>query len=471
MTKAPLKKKVARALDQLVPTLRDATLGVAVSGGADSVALADVLVALAPQQGFRVHLLHVHHGLRRESDEEQQFVASLCQRWQVALTVERLIPPPKQTGIEAWAREARYGFFRRMYEDQHLTAVVLAHTHDDQAETVLFRCLRGSARRGLAGIPPSRDNWIIRPLLACSREEVLGYLATRNLSFRIDSINTDMRYMRNRIRHQLLPLLEREFSPRIRQHLVDMANVFREEEEWMEGLATMARSRAQESDVVLSLPRLAIEPAVLQMRILRQWIESHRAVHDVTSSHLNSLRALVHGRSRVKVDLPGSMCVRREGIYLLLEEKSYAPTSPPPPLHYCFTLTPGQEIDIPQGGWRVKISPLLPWEDPLEKVRSVDLWQAVFDMDASPGTLQVRSFRAGDRIVPLGLGGKKKVQDVFVDAKVPRMLRNVLPLIEIGGELAWIPGCVRGEVAKISATTRYVCRAEVIPLPEKQELC
>ena len=110
-------------------------------------------------------MLHVNHGLRPEADEEQRVVESLCQRWQVPCTIERLIPPTKQSGIEAWAREARYRFFCRVKEEDQLAAVALAHTHDDQAETVLFRCLRGSARRGLAGIPPIRDGWIVRPLL------------------------------------------------------------------------------------------------------------------------------------------------------------------------------------------------------------------------------------------------------------------------------------------------------------------
>jgi tRNA(Ile)-lysidine synthase len=467
MVRHRLSRKIEFALERLLPTLRGSTLGIAVSGGPDSVALGAALVAAAPKRGLRLHVLHVNHGLRPEADEEQHLVESLCQHWQVPCTIERLVPPTKQSGIEAWAREARYFFFRRVREDNQLIAIALAHTRDDQAETVLFRFLRGSARRGLAGIPPIRDGWIIRPLLECTRKEVMQYLTMQALPFVTDTSNADLRYTRNRIRHELLPLLEREFSPRIRDHLVQMAAVFREEEAWLETLASTARSRAQESDSVLSLPRLAIEPAVLQTRILRQWIESHTAVREVTSYHLKHLQTLAAGRSRVTVDLPGGMSVRREGIHLVLEEKPYVPSHVPVMQPYSYIVLPGQEVDIPQGGWRVRVSDPSIWDGPAENARLGDLWQAVFDMDECDGHFLIRNFRPGDRITPLGLRGKKKVHDVFIDTKVPLMLRRVLPLIVIGDRIAWIPGCVRGEVAKISATTRCACRAEVIPLPEK----
>ena len=462
-----LSKKIGLALDQLLPVVRGSTLGVAVSGGPDSVALLAALVSLMPVRGLGLHVLHVNHGLRPEADEEQSFVESLCQRWQIPWNVERLVPPTTRHGIEAWAREARYRFFRRVRDEQQLTAVALAHTRDDQAETVLFRCLRGSARRGLAGIPPLRDGWIIRPLLGCSRQEVMQYLMVQRLSFKTDTSNANLRYARNKIRHQLLPLLEHEFSPRIRDHLVSMATVFREEEEWLEQLAMAARARVQESPSVLSLSQLALEPEGLHARILRQWIESGTAVHDVTFFHLSCLRVLASGRTRAAVDLPGGMSVRREERYLVLEKKPCFPVRGPTVPQYCYALLPGQEVDVPQGGWRVSMSAPSVWNGPTSGARSDDLWQALFDVDVCHDRLLVRNFRPGDRIAPLGLGGQKKVHDVFIDAKVPPMLRRVLPLIHVDDLIAWIPGCVRGEVAKVSTTTRRVCQVTVIPLPEK----
>jgi len=462
-----LSKKISLALDQLLPAVRGTTLGVAVSGGPDSVALLAALVSLMPGRDLNLYVLHVNHGLRPEADDEQRFVESLCQRWQVPWVVEKLVPPSKRNGIEAWAREARYRFFRRVRDKLELTAVALAHTRDDQAETVLFRCLRGSARRGLAGIPVLRDGWIVRPLLDCSRQQVMQYLSAQHLSFMMDSSNADLRYARNKIRHQLLPLLEREFSPRVRDHLVNMAAVFREEEEWLERLAMAARARIQESPSVLSLSQFACEPEGLQARILRQWIESDTAVHDVSFSHLRRLRALASGQSLTAVDLPGGMSVRREEKQLVLEKKPDPPARSVPTPLYCYPLSLGQELDIPEGGWRVHMSVPFTWDDQTSNARSSDLWQAVFDVDLCHDRVAVRNFRPGDRITPLGLGGQKKVHDVFIDAKVPPMLRRALPLIQVDDLIAWIPGCVRGEAAKVSAATQRVCRVTVIPLPEK----
>jgi tRNA(Ile)-lysidine synthase len=467
MSTSRLSKKINLALDQLLPAEPGATLGVAVSGGPDSVALLAALVSLMPARGFNLHALHVNHGLRPEVDAEQSFVESLCQRWRIPSTVERLTPPRKRNGIEAWARESRYRFFRRMHDALGLAAVALAHTRDDQAETVVFRFLRGSARRGLAGIPPLRDGWIVRPMLDCSRQDVLQFLSARQLSFMTDSSNTDVRHTRNKIRHDLLPLLERNFSPRVREHLVHMATVFRAEEEWLEQLTTAARARVQESPRVLSLLQLAREPQGLQARILRQWVESDPAVQDVSFSHLSDLQALATGRRRATVDLPGGMSVRREEEQFVLEKKSSFVARELTTPQYSYPLLPGQGLDVPEGGWRVNMSFPFAWTDQPSSARSGDLWQALFDLDACHDHILVRNYRPGDRIMPLGLGGQKKVHDVFIDAKVPRMLRRSLPLLQVGNLVAWIPGCVRGEAAKISATTRRVCRVTVIPLPEK----
>lgn len=467
MVTSRLRQKIGAALDQLLPETRNITLGVAVSGGPDSVALLAALVSLLPVRSFTLHVLHVNHRLRSEADDEQQFVESLCQRWQIPCIVEQLAPPSKRTGIEAWAREARYQFFRRMRDELALNAVALAHTRDDQAETVLFRCLRGSARRGLAGIPPFRDGWIIRPMLECSRHDVIQFLAAQQLPYVTDSSNTDLRHTRNKIRHRLLPLLEQEFSPRVREHLANMATVFRAEEEWLEQMTTASRARVQESQSVLSLTRLAQEPEGLQVRILRQWIESDPAIHDVSFSHLAGVHALALGRQRTSIDLPGGMSVRREAQQLVLEKKPALAHQKLPMRSYRYLLQPGQEVDVPDGGWRVSMSLPFAWNEGTSNARSRDVWQALFDIDACPEQVLVRNYQPGDRIAPLGLGGQKKIHDVFIDTKVPPLLRRSLPLIQVGDLLAWVPGCVRGEVAKISVTTRRVCRVTVIPLPEK----
>lgn len=461
MARQELPAKVGAALDRFSPVRH---LGVAVSGGPDSVALLSALVALTPKRGLRLTVLHANHALRPEAEQEQGLVEFLCQRWQLPLVVETFTPPPSRSGIEAWARAERYRFFRTTRERLGLDAVALAHTLDDQAETVLFRLLRGSARRGLAGIPPSRDGWLIRPLLDCPRREVMAYVTAQRLPYATDASNSDLRYARNKIRHLLLPFLEKEFSAQVRHHLADLAKILRVEEEWLEALTTRVREQVQDNPLAISLQRLAAEPQALQARILRQWLEQSGQTHDVGHHHLENLRALSAGRMRGTVEVPGGWGVRREGGRLLLEKKGVQPEKIS---SFCYALTPGQEVLVPEAGWRVTLAAPFAWDGPLSLARVADCWQALFDAAALPDALLVRSFRPGDRICPLGMAGHKKVHDILIDAKVPRARRRLLPLVVIGAEVAWVPGCVRGEPAKVTAATRWVCRAEVNPLPEK----
>jgi tRNA(Ile)-lysidine synthase len=461
-----LMNKVGTALARLVPEQRGKRLGVAVSGGPDSVALCDALVKLATVRGFHLTVLHVNHRLRPEADTEQQLVEQLCQRWQLPCIVEVLSPPEKDRGIEAWAREARYQFFRRVRAHYHLDAVAVGHTLDDQAETVLFRLLRGAARRGLAGIPPAREGWLIRPLLDCTRQEVLTYLAAEQLPYAIDPSNDDLRYARNKIRHLLLPFLEREFTSRIRYHLARLAMVMRTEEDWLEAQAHSAYVRVVDSPLVLSLTRLAAEPAALHRRILRQWLERSGRTYELAFSHLEAVYRLSAGQVRQMVALPGSVYVRREGDTLRI-----APAQTSAALPYYCVLTPGQEVLLPAAGWSVTVSPLQPWTGPRHGARSADRWQAVFDAAFLSRGFFVRNMQPGDRIRPLGMQGHRKVHDVLVDAKIPAHRRKVFPLVVIGQDIAWVPGCVRGEAAKVTSSTRLICRVVVNPLPEKGKLC
>ena len=459
-------RKVAAALSAHLPATEQLRIGVAVSGGPDSVALLGALVALANKYRLTLTVLHVNHRLRPAADDEQRLVETLAARWQLPCVIETLTPPEKHTGVEAWARAERYRFFQTACTTLGLHAVMLAHTIDDQAETVLFRLLRGSARRGLAGIPPVRalrNARILRPLLDCTRQEVMEYLRRQHLPYALDASNADLRFARNRIRHRLLPLLEQEFSPRLRHHLAALAATFREEEEWLEAQAAAARGRVQTSSTALSLSNLSAEPQPLRTRVLRQWLEGNVQGSDVAFVHLRAVRDLSSGRHHGSVDIPGKRRVRLAGDSLVIAEREKLVR----PKSYSFPLSPGKELSVGEGTYRVVLSPLREWQGSLEQARSRSLWIALFDGDAVRDGVLVRNFRPGDRVRPLGMRGHKKVHDVFIDGKIPAALRPTWPLLVVGSEIAWVPGCVRGETAKITATTRWVCQGAVIPLPGK----
>jgi tRNA(Ile)-lysidine synthase len=235
----------------------------------------------------------------------------------------------------------------------------------------------------------------------------------------------------------------------------------------------------------LNIRELAAQPAALRSRIVRQWIEHTAQSHDLGFDHLEQVCALakgcIHGMSGI-IALPGSSQVRIGHGYLIIEPKQGQYVSEP----YAHVLVCGQELSLAQIGWRCTLSLPRRWSGTPEQARMSDPWITFFDaaalssassFDLSPSvppSVIVRSVRPGDRILPLGMAGHKKIQDVFVDAKLPRHLRQVFPLIVLEittQEIAWVPGHVRGKQALVTSTTCEVCQFEVSPLPEKPELC
>ena len=461
----PLEHKLWASFQKLLPDTSGLRIGVACSGGPDSVALLSALLAIAPLRSYRPRVLHVNHGLRPESDQEQDMLQTLCQQWRVPLSVKKLQPPPGLKGIEAWAREARYAFFQERLAAAPLDYIATAHTQDDQAETVLFRLMRGSARRGVAGIPPVRDNWLIRPFLHCSRREINAYAQEKKLPCVTDPSNADLRFTRNKIRHVLLPFLEQEFSPQIRRHLASLAETTREEEDWLEELAAHARARIVGRDNSVSLPALDREPAALRSRILRQWAEGR--AQGLKAVHMRRLRELSEGKIQGRVELPGQQAVVRQGTQLMFQTQR----SPVTERDYSYVLQAGQNWRL-ASRWDLSVSAAIEWQGDLSVARCADRWSALFgcNLADTADTCIVRNARTGDRIRPFGMRGHRKVQDVLVDAKIPHALRPGFPVVEIGGEIAWVPGCVRGQSALVTAVTRQVYRMQVNPLPVDEEL-
>ncbi len=461
----PLEHKLWASLQKLLPDISGLRIGVACSGGPDSVVLLSALLTITPLRDYRLRVLHVNHGLRPESDQEQNMLQTLCQQWRVPLVVKKLEPPPGLKGIEAWAREARYAFFQGSLTAVPLDYIATAHTQDDQAETVLFRLMRGSARRGVAGMPPVRDKWLIRPFLHCSRREIDAYTQERKLPYVTDPSNADLRFTRNKIRHVLLPFLEQEFSPQIRRHLASLAETVREEEDWLEALATAASARVIGRDSSVSLPALDREPAALRSRILRQWAEGR--AQGLRAVQVRRLRELSEGKIQGRVELPGQRAVVRQGTRLRFQPQPPSVTE----RDYAYVVQAGQNRRL-ASRWNLSVSPAIEWQGDLSAARCADRWSALFDctLAGTAETCIVRNARTGDRIRPFGMRGHRKVQDVLVDAKIPHALRPGFPVVETNGEIAWIPGCVRGQGGVVTAATRQVWRMQVNPLPVEEEL-
>ncbi len=376
-----MRRILADALTSKLANLppRGAPLLIGVSGGPDSVALLHALVEL----GHRPHVCHLNHGWRGAAGEaDAEFVRALADRLGLPVAIETRVV----AAAEEAARQARLDFFQSVAHRTGITTLALAHTADDQVETLLLRLIRGAGVTGLAGMAGVRSFGtltIVRPLLAVWRAEVLEYLRARRLEYREDASNANREFLRNRIRHELLPLLEREYNPAIREVLWRTAEVLRAQAE--------------------------ADPVAAQRQVIRQM-----GFHEIERLRQVAAKQFWRTDRLWPVALRGETTVPELGIRLVAGEE----------------------------GER-------------------------FDADRLGEGLFLRTWRAGDRFQPLGMTGEKKLQDFFVDEKVPRHERHRVPLLcTATGQIAWVVGYRIAEPFKVTATTQRVWQARAIRFPD-----
>ena len=371
---------------------------VMLSGGGDSVCLLDVAVKL----GADVSVLHVDHGLRAESAAEADLCRELCERLGVPLVVERVELAAAAGGpgnLQAEARDARYALAERHAAGDYAAA----HTASDQAETVLYRLAVSPGRRALLGMAPRRGR-LVRPLLAITRAEAREHCRAHGLAWRDDPTNADVRFARARVREQVLPAL-RELNPAAERNIAETAAQLREEAEALEEAA---------AGVALTLDALRAAPPGIARLALRA------AAGDVAIARRDLERILgLPDEGSATVELPGGVSAIAE--YGALRFETAGSPAPPEPLPLP---VPG-EVEF--GRWHVEAG-------------VGEGGDVALDPRAAAAGLRVRSWRDGDRMRPAGLGGTKTLQDLFTDRKVPRAERRLVPVVEAGGEVAWVPG-------------------------------
>lgn len=425
-----------------------ARLLVAVSGGVDSMVLLAALARLQGRLGLRLHVAHVHHGLRgRAADRDAAFVVAEAARLGLGATVARLDPAGRRPGesVQVWAREARYRCLAAIADRVRAAHIAVAHTRDDQAETVLLNLLRGTGPRGLGGIPPVRDR-ILRPLLEVSRAEVEAYATVAQLPFRADASNASDAYRRNRVRHHLLPLLAKEYNPRIVESLASLAPLVREDDAALTAqAASLVEQAGREAGPAVRLDVAALRaaaPAVARRAFQAVFQRVTQGRHALTRRHLAALRLLL--ARGVVVGLPGGCEARREGAEIRIGPPADAAPAGRPAGRIQAAESAG-EVPLRPGIWtswpplacRVRVRRLAAGDIPSVQVNP---WQAVLSPRLMEEPLSLRGWRPGDRFRPLGMSGQKKLQDFFVDAKVPRRERGRIPLLVAGERIVWVVG-------------------------------
>jgi tRNA(Ile)-lysidine synthase len=426
----------------LKPGLR---LAVGVSGGADSVALLRALHARSGELGLVLHAAHLHHGLRgAEADGDLEFVRRLAGELDVPFHEGRVdaAAEAEKAGesIEEAARRLRSLWFRELLCMVPLEAIATAHTRDDQAETVCAKFLRGAWTEGLSGIYPVvefSEGRIVRPLLGATRAEVEAYLQALGQGWREDSTNRQLTFTRNRIRHELLPLLE-GWNPQIKEHLAQMAELAREEEAWwageiarvapqilLSGRPVRGGGRASGDGLALDVTRLAALAPAMQRRLLRYAAGQMGAAMDFPATEV--LRALaLDGRAGQKRELAQGLRAERtpREVRLTIEAASVTGTATVIPEYT--TPIPG-EIAAPAFGIRMRIERSAPGEEAESQARPA-------------GVATLRNRKPGDRVRLRYSGGPRKVKEVLERLRVTGSSRAIWPVLEVGGRIVWMKG-------------------------------
>jgi len=434
-----LLQRVAATIDRYRMFLSGQRVAVAVSGGADSVCLLHILCELAPSRDLHLSVLHLNHGLRGdESRQDAEFVRQLAAELGLPATIRSTDVAALPDNLEQAGREARLVFFREQIAAGAADRVAVGHTRDDQAETVLFRLLRGSATAGLAGIRPVTAEGIVRPLLEVDRAEVRQYLRDRNIPWREDSTNENLQFARNRIRHQLLPQLAREWNPSIADSLARTADwALAEEDYWGTEIDRIAAGLLFERDcaILTRVDSLLALPQAAARRLVRRAME--RVKGDLRAVEFDHIEAVLrmaqddqgHGRTQA----PGLDIMRSFGWLRFsrpgtdgLESRNYRIAAP----------VPGS-IRVP--GVSTVISLEL-----IEKAEASAVPDCVYNGETGclnwrslSGSLELRNWRPGDQYQPWGSTGEEKIKTLFQDARIPLWERRHWPVLMDGSSIVW----------------------------------
>ncbi|NIQ39298.1 MAG: tRNA lysidine(34) synthetase TilS [Proteobacteria bacterium] len=451
--------RVRRTIDKYCMLSHGERVIVGVSGGMDSVALLSILDKLREVYGISIVVAHLNHNLRgQESHRDAEFVKKLTLKMGIPFEIESVAVREKRKGmtLQEAAREERFLFFHRLVQHRGAQKVALGQTADDQAETILMRFLRGAGLMGLKGIPPVRDGLIIHPLVEVTRKEIESYLDAEGLPHVEDSSNLKDLYLRNRIRRHLIPRLE-EYNPNLKTGLVRMGQVLYHEDQFLNEKAQEIWDKIvrQDDDAVsLDLNEFRkINPA-LEFRLLRKSVESVSAVSAkrLSTTHILSLVDMALGpKPNAIVRLPGGVTAKRVYDRFEIGKKTARPLGNFDLALFFPGVTPIKEL-----GKKLVISFENQWD-----WNDTSPYRVVMDRDRLKSPYRVRNTLHGDRFRPLGMTGRKKVKDCFIDWKIPLEERPRVPLVVSGDEIVWVVGYRISEKVRITPRTKGAVRMEI----------
>jgi tRNA(Ile)-lysidine synthase len=425
----------------------------AVSGGMDSVVMLHALHSLRNQLQISLHIAHFNHGIREvAADEDADFVLNLAKSLGIPFSFEKANVPALarewKLGTEETARKVRYGFLNQVADDIGATKIATAHTASDVVETVMMNIMRGTVR-----------DRIVRPLIRVFRDEIERYIWEHNLSFREDETNIQTIYTRNRIRHELIPDL-RTYNPNVDDAILRLADTAMEDNELAEQVSVQAYASMacrEDDSISFPLPQFISQQKAVQRRCLRIAVSDLMgSLVDIGFTHVENLLSRLDDPGVYEVELPQGKARARKtddsvSVYLIKPEKETAKVGPRR------LGVPGQ-VEVPELGLVVSAETLTP---PVDWRRPRGSWDIVIDADKIEGILTVRTWLPGDRIVPLGMSESKKLQDIFIDRKIPKSDRSKTLVVADEEKILWVAGVVISQEVAVTEDTEIYVRLAV----------
>ncbi|HTR81944.1 MAG TPA: tRNA lysidine(34) synthetase TilS [Bacteroidota bacterium] len=437
--------KVFAASRNLIP--KASRVLAAVSGGVDSVVLLDLLSSLANEWDLDIAILHVNHQLRGgESDADEKFVGSLAAKYKVPVYIARVETKAeavrKKISVQEAARHLRYAFFAAKKSELNADVVATAHNANDNAETMFLNFVRGTGLDGLAGIPlHRRDAHIVRPLLQTTRKEIASYAKEKKLMYREDSSNKTEKYTRNFVRREVFPLLEKRINPALVKTLSQSSKIFKEAADFLDGFVR----DLYPTIVSVENDGLCFRSEALkkQHRYIRQMVVHHAFIEkgiDPSAERISSFVSLVEGEKGMRVDCGNGWRAEQTGGSILLLKSR-------PESSFSFSLE--KEGTVTGDFFSLSVHKCKNVPNKLGTNSSIEY----VDARKVRFPLRVRSWKEGDSFIPLGMKQRKKVSDLFVDLKIPRMEKGRIPIVESNGSIVWVAGCRIDDRYKITSNS------------------
>ncbi len=434
------------------------TVVIGFSGGPDSLCLAHLLERLAPRHRWRLVLAHFDHQLRGEDSRQD---AAFCRQWAAEHGLEFHIGTAdvareaklRGESTEQAARRCRYAFFQEVQAAVGASRTALGHHRDDQAETVLMRLIRGTGTDGLAGMRPLRSDGVVRPLLAESRQAILDYCRDHGLTPCTDDTNLESLYTRNSLRLEVLPLLAERYNPKVAEALCRAADIAAEDSDCLNQLAAESlKAWAMQTEAGLELPleQLGRAPAAIGRRVIRQAVRRLAgSARDLEAEHVDQiLKLAAQGQTGKRVAFCGVRFTMGYGTLILTRDREEPATQSPE----AELVLPLKEGALEAFGGRIAL-----------RLLSREAWEAqdpprpdriVLDADALKGELRVRRRRIGDRMMPLGMDRLKRLKNIFIDRKIPRNLRDRVPVFCDGEKIVWLAGVQMDERVRVTPASQ-----------------